>query len=243
MSTSQNGWAKDPSVVRIFAPGDASGAEVREGDVATVFLQFLRRYNKMVEPIFEVHGYRSSAFNDSIAGSIKSSDHTSATAVDVNGQIHLNEAVFPGNWTSGYNSTQIAAVRNLLAEFGGLIQWGLDFPPGYRDPMHFAIEQGVTAQQIANLASSITGPHPDPIDPNFLEEDMKVVKYGSTFYQVTPLSIQPIDQNQMVTLTTIYGPAITLDGTGWTCLNQAVQKAIVDSAKNLHKQFKLLGAL
>lgn len=153
--TSQNGWPKDPPVVRIYAGGDVSGAEVRAGDVATVMQWFLDSYHRTVEPIREVHGYRSSAFNASIPGSISNSDHVSATAVDVNGADHPNEAVRRAGWSSGYTGDEIRRVRDLLAAAGGCLQWGLDFPVGARDAMHFAVARGVTPQQLASLAGSI----------------------------------------------------------------------------------------
>lgn len=182
-STSQNGWPKDPPTVRIYGDGDPDGAVVRAGDVAVVFKEFIDQFNATVEPVTQVNGYRSSAFNDSIAGSIKTSDHTSATAIDINGAQHPNEAVHPRNWTSGFTAAETAAVRRLLEGFWGLLQWGMDFPRGARDPMHFAIQRGVGADQIAALASAIRGntpqptpPTPDPVpahDP--LEDDVIVL--------------------------------------------------------------------
>ena len=52
--TTQNGWPKDPRVIRIFAGGDITGAEVCDGDVAMVAQVFLDRYHERVEPITEV---------------------------------------------------------------------------------------------------------------------------------------------------------------------------------------------
>jgi hypothetical protein len=234
--TTQNGWPKDPRVVRIFAGGDITGAEVREGDVAVVAQAFLDRFHERVEPITEVNGFRTSAFNASIAGSIKSSNHVSGTAWDVNGGRHKNEAVHPHQWSSGFTPAQVDAVRTLLAEFGGLLEWGMDFAKGKRDPMHVAVARGVTQEQIAALAATlrVTETVKQIIAE---EEDMRTVENGGHLFAVTATCIQEItDQNEIIVAKTIWGDPVELDDTGMGALRQIVNTTIVNTAGNLKGQ-------
>ncbi|KQY25212.1 hypothetical protein ASD16_07205 [Cellulomonas sp. Root485] len=239
--TTENGWPKDPRVVRIRCGGDLNGAEVREGDVAIVAKAFLDLFHERVEPITEVNGFRTSTFNDSIAGSIKNSNHVSGTAWDVNGGRHKNEAVHPNGWRSGFTPAQVDAVRTLLAQFGGLLEWGMDFAVGKRDPMHVAVARGVTQDQIAALAaslrsnSSITTVTIEQIVTE--EEDMRTVKNRGHLFAVTATCIQEItDQNEKIVATTLWGAPIELDDTGMGALRQIVNTTIVNTAGNLKGQ-------
>lgn len=163
-STTNNGWPKDPKVVRIYVGKDANGAEFARGDVASLFAHFFGRFHREVEPVRILNGYRSSAFNASIPGSIPSSNHVSGTAGDVNGDVHKNEAV-SGITGSGFSSAQTQRIRQIQADMRNLIKWGGDFPKGKRDWMHFEV-QGSAAQIRDYLATLATPPTPTPTPPS-----------------------------------------------------------------------------
>lgn len=153
--TTMNGWpdATAGMVVRVTVGGDKDGCEVLRGDVDTVLTEFMRRFHDQVEPIVTASGWRSRAFNASIGGHVQS-NHISGTAVDLNGSWHPYEKT-ARVWTSGFTAAQIAEVRKILADFDGVIRWGLDFPSPLRDGMHFEINVPPGSGRVATLARKI----------------------------------------------------------------------------------------
>lgn len=152
-----NGWseAREAQVVRIVVGGDKNGATVLAGDVATAFRWLLEQFHARVEPIKEVNGWRSAAFNRQVGGAARS-NHISGTAVDVNGARHPYERHQPGRvYSSGFTNTQAAAVRAILKEAGGLFTWGLDFRVGLRDAMHFELANRTTKADVAAFVAKI----------------------------------------------------------------------------------------
>src|SRR4051812_27472171 len=137
MATTNNGWPTDPAVNRIWVGNDPDGCEFAAGDVTVVFTYFFTRFHQEIELVHMLNGYRSSEYNDTIPGSVKSSNHVSGTAGDVNGDWHPNEAN-GGSGSSGFTAAQSEQVRALVAHVG-VLKWGADFPPGARDWMHFEI--------------------------------------------------------------------------------------------------------
>ncbi len=153
-----NGWPAvgESAVVRIFVGGDADGATVLAGDVATAFRWLLEQFHARVEPIKEVNGWRSAAFNKHIGGAARS-NHISGTAVDVNGARHPFEHHHPGKrYSSGFTNAQARTVRAILKESGGLFAWGLDFPVGRRDAMHFELAGGTTRTDVARFVATLS---------------------------------------------------------------------------------------
>lgn len=152
-----NGWPAvgESAVVRMFVGGDANGATVLSGDVATAFRWLLEQFHARVEPIKEVNGWRSAAFNKQIGGAARS-NHISGTAVDVNGAKHPFEHHHPGRpYSSGFTNAQGRTVRAILKESGGLFGWGLDFPVGRRDAMHFELANGTTKADVASFVAKL----------------------------------------------------------------------------------------
>lgn len=175
MATSQNGW---PIVTRssLLVPSRWVTGKVRAGDVATVFDYLAARFNAEVEPIRkpESWGY---AFRD-IRGSTATSNHASGTAEDYNAPSH------PLGKRGTFNPAQVAALRRILADLGGVVRWGGDYS-GRPDEMHFEINAGPAAVavvaariRIGQLVSSPIGggggglpsvptvTAPDPIEEN-----------------------------------------------------------------------------
>lgn len=191
-SMTNNGWPKDPAVTRVYVGGDSNGCEFRAGDVAVVFQYFFERFHREVEPVYMLNGYRSSGYNATIPGSVASSNHISATAGDVNGDRHPNEARAPrGIKPSGFSPAQVAAINQLLADFGCIV-WGgrtsAKFPVGSRDYMHFEVAGGTAAaQRLAAVADWVRAqnapkpvppkPTPPPPEPENLEEVMPYPRY------------------------------------------------------------------
>ena len=141
MAKSQNGWTVQNSKANLW-PHPQVGP-ILAGPVWVVLAAFLRRYAAEVEPI----GKSSGCYNRrKIAGSRKWSNHASATAVDLNWNLHP-----VGGKYTGYTADQITTVYYLLEDFP-VLRWG---GPAFRDPMHFEIAPGVTAAQVEKLATKL----------------------------------------------------------------------------------------
>jgi hypothetical protein len=84
------------------------------------------------------------------------SNHSSATAIDLNATLHPNGA------RGTFTSKQVTAIRAILSACQNAVQWGGDFT-GTPDEMHFDIK--VNASTLARVAASLPGgttPAPDP---------------------------------------------------------------------------------
>lgn len=158
MAVTRNGWTTAPvSRVAITSPSTKDTGEVRAGAVATIFQDFVLEYNRVVETVTTINGYRSPALNKQVGGD-PNSNHLSATALDINGAKHPYEANLPAsqrgkNYKHGFSSQQVSAIRKLLARYDGVLYWGLDFNTGYRDAMHFEIRG--SASKVAQVANKI----------------------------------------------------------------------------------------
>lgn len=161
MTTTRNGWTAGPAArVAITAPGCADTGNVRAGDVATVMQALARMFDAEVEPLAEINGYRTPAYNASVGGD-PNSNHISATALDLNGSRHPYEPKLPAsqrgaNYRHGFTAAQVVTIRKILACFDGVIAWGLDFNKGYRDAMHFEIRGSAAAVALAAAKLAIT---------------------------------------------------------------------------------------
>jgi len=151
MPTTMNGWRQvdKAAVVRIPAGEDHNGVEVLRGGVAAAFAWLVTQFHTRVEPIRIANGHRTAKQNKDAGGAARS-NHISGTAIDLNGDVHLFERKNPAKpYRSGFTAAQERTVRAILAEAGGLFRWGLDFPRGLRDAMHFELAKGTTAPQVA----------------------------------------------------------------------------------------------
>ena len=177
-----NGWpVVGPSAVqRAYYAQDTDGALVLRGDVDTVFGWLVEQIHTLVEPVTMVNGWRSAQTNKE-AGGAAGSNHMSGTAIDVNGHLHWYELKLPPSargpaYRSGWSAAEIARIRDILARADGLISWGLDYPIGYRDAMHFDLTKGAGAKQVAALAEKIRNPGKDDDMPYSEEQLRKIIR-------------------------------------------------------------------
>lgn len=216
-STTNNGWPKDPAVVRVYVGNDTDGAEFAVGDPAVIFEHVFWRIHNEVEPVRKLNGFRSSAYNDSINGSVPSSNHVSGTAGDWNGDVHPNELAAPrGLKPSGLNAAQTAQLRQILADVV-VVKWGADFPVGTRDYMH--LELMGTRAQVRTIADRIRalprpGPTPEPAEivPEPPKDDtMKLVRVAEDLriFLIGELSAEQVpDYPTYTALAVLYGPFV-----------------------------------
>jgi|GEM_PF-5807990 len=171
VAATNNGWpvVGSTAVTRAYYAGDRDGALVLKGDVQTAFGWLVQQIHTRVEPVTVVNGWRSAADNVA-AGGAAGSNHQSGTALDINGHLHPYEAKLPASqrgthYRSGWNSSQIAAIHQILSESGGLFSWGLSYGSGFRDAMHFDITKGRTAADVAKFVATITKETDMPLTP------------------------------------------------------------------------------
>lgn len=117
MTMTHNGWPVITTGLATISAGGRS-TRVRSGDVATVLAHVAQRFHEGVEPLVTFHGWRSASAN-AAAGGIRTSNHLSGTAIDLNGGRH------PMGRTGTFTAAQTAAVRAILADMDGTITWGL----------------------------------------------------------------------------------------------------------------------
>jgi D-alanyl-D-alanine carboxypeptidase len=144
MAVSQNLWnANDRSVIASFAiPGGK--VALRKGSVGNILAWCAIRWHNEVEPLVWPGnwGYAERP----VRGATVLSNHASGTAVDLNAPKHPL-ATDP---RTNFSPTQIAAVRRIMADTGGLIRWGGDYT-GRKDGMHIEINDRVTQAQLDAL--------------------------------------------------------------------------------------------
>lgn len=206
MPTSGNGWPASGDggsigVVPFYAGGTkpfGSGGwagGVKGGDVAAVFTYLVDRFIATVEPLdcdgdtpgygCWGYNYRANANNPNAL-----SNHSSATALDINATRHPNGA------RGTFTSAQVKAIRVILADLSPAIRWGGDYT-GTPDEMHFEINcsAATVAQVAARLPSGGTPPEPEPEPEPEDEDDMiQLVQQAETgwLYAIAPLCFQAV---------------------------------------------------
>lgn len=161
--TSQNGWPRIASSTdpRLVDFPEISG-KVRAGDVATLFSWLCMEFDGKVEPIDRAQSWGWSYRR--IRGSLKWSNHSSGTAID------LNSARHPLGMVSSFTTAQVRTIHAILARtvVGGVqvIRWGGDYA-GRTDEMHFEVNRGVSPAQVAAAVAQVLGqavtPPPLPV--------------------------------------------------------------------------------
>lgn len=151
MANSQNGWP-----VYTSAPSGHCKwitGRVAPGDVETVFNYLGDRFNSEVEPITVGHSWGWA--NRAIRGSSSTSNHASATAVDLNAPKH------PLGKSGTFSAAQVKKIQAILRDLGGAIRWGGNYS-GRKDEMHF--EVNTSKANLAKVAASIRkGEKPKPV--------------------------------------------------------------------------------
>ena len=144
MAASLNGWDLQPTDAHTWALPQITG-RVLAGPVWVVMFWLARQYVLLVEAINRGESwgwtYRQ------IAGSSKWSNHASATAVDFNAERH------PQGKSGTFSAVQVVAIRNILAEAGGVLRCGVCFTP--IDEMHFEIAPGINAAAVEKFACKL----------------------------------------------------------------------------------------
>ena len=172
MSTSQNGWSgiesgSDERLVRI----PKIIGRVRGGDVAVILADLVDQFDAHVEDVDLGADDWGHAYRDVREGA-SLSNHASGTAIDLNATRH------PLGKVGTFTPTQVAALRKILARYGGVVRWGGDYS-GRKDEMHFEIVGN--AAQVAAVADrlrstgggAVVAPTPAPVPvPDVQEDDM-----------------------------------------------------------------------
>jgi hypothetical protein len=150
VTTSQNGWPvvgkaqcdQGPFLGVHFPNG------ILHGPVAAIAVWQMRRYAATVEPIKTPGCW--GWYVKKIEGSHEYSNHSSATAWDINAPAHpMGTAA-----AHSFSSSQIANCRAIVDASSEVLRWGGDYK-GRPDPMHWEIDK--TPGAAAALAAKIAG--------------------------------------------------------------------------------------
>jgi hypothetical protein len=136
MATSQNGWPVNPARTYRQVPGSTVRLTVADGPAGDVLMYVAAQFDRRVEDI----DWKSSRgeFDDwgwadrPIRGSNQTSNHASATAIDLNATRH------PLGVRGTFSDAQVVEIRKILAEVGHVVRWGGDYA-SRADEMHFEI--------------------------------------------------------------------------------------------------------
>ena len=157
MAVSQNGWpaqtaAPTHKLSRITG-------RVLAGDVAKLFEYLVDQFHYRVEPI-DLASSWGWAYRPIRGTTNTVSNHASGTAIDLNAPKH------PLGKGGTFTPSQVAAIRKILSELGGVIRWGGDY--ARKDEMHFEINVSPQSGRVAVAATKLGIPHPESQAANSL---------------------------------------------------------------------------
>ena len=170
MARSQNGYsANDRSKIASYkVPGGKLA--IRKGDVATVLVYVATRFHNEVEPLKWPGNWGYA--ERKIRGGRSLSNHASGTAIDLNA---------PKHWLGARNTftkKQVAAIRRILRDCGGVVRWGGDYR-SRKDEMHFEINASPARVKKAAQAIRKRGKAPVKASSGSSSStSWKTVKYG-----------------------------------------------------------------
>lgn len=138
MPLSQNGWSASSSPAAFgglyngVIPGSQAKVApgVRNGDVALVLFWLASEFHRTVEPL--VPGWCWGYAWRSVRGSSATSNHASATGIDLNAPRH------PLGKSGTFSNAQEHRIKELLSFLEGAVRWGGNYS-GRKDEMHFEI--------------------------------------------------------------------------------------------------------
>lgn len=175
MAVTMNGYTRIDAIDSRLVLAGVAGHTTRllGGPVERVLTEVGRRFHAEVEPVSAFNGWRSAALN-AASGGITTSNHLSGTAVDINGYRH------PRYQHGTFTAEQVATIRRILADLGGVVRWGGDWNGDGRstesdvDEMHFEVVAPLG--QVTTVSNAISGVGsvpgvPDLSDPAPIEED------------------------------------------------------------------------
>lgn len=121
---------------------------IRRGDANTVLKGWVAWFNANVETLNNSRGYADEG-SFTWTNSVASSNHLSATAVDLNWSDHPFHVSY-----GGFNSYEITRTRRGLQLFEGCIWWGQDWVSP-KDAMHFQLNYPEGDKRIVRLADKL----------------------------------------------------------------------------------------
>ncbi|MEU3186901.1 M15 family metallopeptidase [Streptomyces sp. NPDC006923] len=150
---SDNGWPVDTapnsggSVWTRPVPGASFDVDVSIGDVETVLVHVVRRFNYEIDTLRpgDVVGFRP--FGKVKKGLEYQTNHSSGTAIDI------RPDWYPVGVAGGFYPQELAVIRDILAECEGVVTWGGDFPTP--DESHFQIDVPPSSDRLKLLAAKI----------------------------------------------------------------------------------------
>jgi hypothetical protein len=116
------------------------------------------RFNAEVQPVqgWQTWGYD---YRANVNHPSWWSCHASGTAIDLNAVLH------PNGSRGTFTTTEVAAIRRILADLDGTVYWGGDFS-GVPDEMHFEINVDPSNPKLAAVAAKLRGVVPaSPVPP------------------------------------------------------------------------------
>lgn len=159
MRVSQNGWPVNPPRRSRTVPGSSVRLTVADGPAGDVLMYVAHQFDQRVEDIDTARGATPDDWGHAdrpIAGSTVTSNHASATAIDLNALKHVRGK------RGTFTPAQRAVIAQILKECRGVVRWGGDYSTTV-DEMHFEInadEGAVTA-----TAQLLSAPKPAPPRP------------------------------------------------------------------------------
>ncbi|MEV7865956.1 hypothetical protein AB0P17_07580 [Streptomyces sp. NPDC088124] len=150
-SVSANGWSISNARSSFTGTCDIQGTGLtvvlREGDTATVLAYLAQRFHydvaRLESELGEIVGYRA----DREVRADFESNHLSGTA------LALYPEVYPLGVTGNFFPYQVTAIRDILAELGGVVKWGGDMRPTMESM--FFIDVPPESQQLKQVAATL----------------------------------------------------------------------------------------
>jgi len=146
-TTSTNGWTVTTTGISTQpVPGTPASVALLEGDVSTVLVHVIRRFHYEVEEVarHELAGHRPAA---GLTG--HTTNYASGTAVEI------RPAAYPLAATGVLFPQQLAVVRDILKECGGVVAWGGQLHRPHAAHFQIAVRPGDT--RLRGLAQRING--------------------------------------------------------------------------------------
>jgi len=159
MATTIHGWPiiasrADGRLRNFKIPGVPSRSLLLRSDVGPYLVAFAAEYDKKIASIdggiFDDWSYTEPRLGRM---SSKISDHSGGVAIDVNSAHEGSQSASTLTWwRNPIRRAKLAALRKRYP----LLEWGGDYSPANRDPMHWTFKYGVTASQVV-AASKAAG--------------------------------------------------------------------------------------
>jgi hypothetical protein len=174
MAKAQNGWpAGTPEQIGGLDNSYVPGTNVKvapgvlKGDVAYVLFYFAEQFNKRVEKLKPGwcwgYNYRQ------VRGSTTDlSNHSAGCAIDLNAPAHPLGAV------GTFSASQVATIKAILAECGGVLRWGGSYS-GRKDEMHVEV---IGSKAQVSAATSAIRKRLDPPKTTMPVSEVKTIKFS-----------------------------------------------------------------